>query len=196
MFDQRDRSQFLNFAGLIEGSLALAALGVGWLLEINPLEHFSWDWLAVGWGLLGAVPTLLVFYLAYRFPIGELCKIRDFLSRELAPSLSILRWYDLILMALLAGVSEELLFRGLLQPWIGGLSCNVLFGVVHWITPLYAVLAFVTGSYLSWAMTFTEPDNLLTPIVIHATHDYLAFLVIVSIHNRTTAIPPASEIVD
>ncbi len=196
MFDPRNRSQFLNFAGLFEGGLALAAVGVGRLLEINPFENVLWSWQAVGWGLLGAVPTFLVFYLTYRFPIGELRKIRDFLSQELAPSLSILRWYDLILMSLLAGVAEELLFRGVLQPWIGELWCNVLFGVVHWITPLYALLAFVIGSYLSWTMTVTEPQNLLTPIVIHAVHDYLAFLMIVAMHRRTNAVPPASENAD
>jgi uncharacterized protein len=196
MFDPRDRSQFLNFAGLFEGGLALAALAVGWLVEINPLEHLSWSWRAVGWGVLGTVPTFAVFYLSYRFPVGELRRIREFLSRELAPSLSVLRWYDLILMSVLAGVSEELLFRGLLQPWIGQPWCNVLFGIVHWITPLYALLAFAIGSYLSWTMTVTEPQNLLTPIVTHALHDYLAFLMIVATYRRETVAPSASENAD
>ena len=193
MFDPQDRNQFLNFAGLFEGGLALLALSVGWLLDINPLEHLAWDWRAVGWGVVATVPTFLLFYLSYRFPIGELRKIRDFLSRELAPSLSALRWYDLILMSLLAGVSEELLFRGLLQPWLGQPWCNVLFGLVHWITPLYAALAFAIGSFLSWTMTITEPQNLLTPIITHALHDYLAFLMIVAIYRRETTPPAASE---
>lgn len=196
MFDPRDRSQFLNFAGLFEGGLALAALGVGWLVEINPLEHLVWDWWAIVWGTIGAIPTFLMFYLSYRFPISELRKIRNFLSRELAPSLSALRWYDLILMSILAGASEELLFRGLLQPWIGQPWCNILFGAVHWITPLYALLAFAIGSYLSWTMTVTEPHNLLTPIVAHAVHDYLAFLVIVATYRRETVVVPPSENAD
>lgn len=196
MFDPRNRNQFLNFAGLFEGGLALAALSVGWLVEINPLEHLSWSLAAVGWGVLGAVPTFLVFYLTYRFPVGELRRIREFLARELAPSLSVLRWYDLILMSILAGVSEELLFRGLLQPWIGSLWSNLLFGAVHWITPLYALIAFAIGSYLSWTMSITDPHNLLTPIVTHAVHDYWAFLMIVAIHRRETTTPPAPENAD
>ena len=193
MFDPQDRSQFLNFAGLFEGGLALAALGVGWLLEINPLEHLAWDWRAVGWGVACTVPTFILFYVSYRFPVGELRRIREFLTRELAPSLSGLHWYDLILLSVLAGVSEELLFRGLLQPWIGQPWCNLLFGVVHWITPLYALLAFVIGGYLSWTMTVTDPQNLLTPIITHALHDYLAFLMIVAAYRRETAVPHASE---
>lgn len=193
MFDPQNRSQFLNFAGLFEGGLALAALGVGWLLSINPLEHLAWDWRAVGWGVLSTIPTFALFYLSYRYPVGELRKIREFLTRELAPSLSVLRWHDLILLSVLAGVAEELLFRGLLQPWIGQPWCNLLFGVVHWITPLYALLAFAIGSYLSWTMTVTDPQNLLTPIITHALHDYLAFLMIVATYRREAAVPPTSE---
>ena len=193
MFDPRDRNQFLNFAGLFEGGLALLALGIGWLIAINPLEHLSWSWLAVGCGVLGAVPTFLLFYVTYRYPIGPLWQIRNFLAQELAPSLATLRWYDLILMSILAGVSEELLFRGLLQSWLGELWGNLLFGLVHWITPLYALLAFVIGYFLSWTMTVTEPHNLLTPIVTHAVHDYLAFLMVVAIHRRETMRPVASQ---
>lgn len=196
MFDPRNRNQFLNFAGLFEGGLAILALAVGWLVEVDPLKHLTWDWRAVGWGVLGAVPTFLFFALTYRVPVGELRKIRDFLGRELAPSLSVLRWYDLILMSILAGVSEELLFRGLLQPWIGVLWSNVLFGLVHWITPLYALIAFVIGSYLSWTMSVTDPQNLLTPIVTHAVHDYWAFLMIVAIYRRENTPPAASENTD
>ena len=193
MFNPQERSQFLNFAGLIEGGLVLAALSIGWCVSINPVEHLSWDWHALGWGVLATVPTFAIFWLTYRYPIGSLRKIREFLSRELAPSLSNLYWYDLILLSILAGVSEELLFRGLLQPWIGR-ACNsawagqflsnLVFGVVHWVTPLYALLACVIGNYLSWLVTLTEPNNLLTPMVTHTIHDYLAFLVIVAEYRR------------
>lgn len=184
MSDSRTRSQFLNFAGLFEGSLALLALGVGWLIGIDPVSKLSWSWQAVGWGVLGAIPTFALFYVTYCYPVGQLRKIRDFLSRELGPSLASLRWYDLILLSVLAGVSEELLFRGLLQPWLGPTWSNILFGAVHWITPLYALFAFVIGYYLSWLMAVIEPTNLLTPIVTHAVHDYLAFLMVVAIHRR------------
>lgn len=193
MLNPEDRSQFLNFAGLVEGGLALAALGIGWCVSINPVEQLSWDWLAFAWGVLATLPTFALFWLTYRVPVGSLRKIREFLTRELAPSLSNLRWYDLVLLSILAGVAEELLFRGLLQPWIGR-ACdsagagqfvsNLLFGVVHWVTPLYALLACVIGNYLSWLMTVTQPNNLLTPIVTHALHDYLAFLVIVAEYRR------------
>jgi membrane protease YdiL (CAAX protease family) len=189
MINPQERNQFLNFAGLIEGGLALAALSIGWCVSINPVEHLFWDWLAFVWGVLATIPTFAIFWLTYCYPVGSLRKIREFLTRELAPSLSNLFWYDLVLLSILAGVSEELLFRGLLQPWIGR-AChssgagqflsNLVFGVVHWVTPVYALLACVIGNYLSWLMTLNKPNNLLTPIVTHTIHDYLAFLVIVA----------------
>jgi membrane protease YdiL (CAAX protease family) len=202
MLNPQDRSQFLNFAGLIEGGLALGAIGLGWCVSINPIEHLFWSWTALGCGVLAAVPTFAVFWLTYHHPAGSLRKIRDFLARELAPSLSNLLWYDLILLALLAGVAEELLFRGLLQPWwaracdsaaAGQFLSNLIFGLVHWVTPLYALLAFAIGHYLSWLMTWTQPSNLLTPIVTHALHDYLAFLVIVSEYRRRQSPPPTAS---
>lgn len=199
MFNPQERSQFLNFAGLVEGGLALAAISIGWTVSISPVEHLSWDWRAFGLGIVAAAPTFAIFWLTYRFPVGSLRRIRDFLARELAPSLANLYWYDLILLSVLAGVAEELLFRGLLQPWIaracesaeaGQFLSNLLFGVVHWVTPLYALLACVIGNYLSWLMTLTEPTNLLTPMVTHAVHDYLAFLVIVAEYRRRASAPP------
>ncbi len=195
MFNPDDRNQFLNFAGLVEGGLALLALGLGWLVSINPVDNdvtkLTWDARALGCGLLGALPLFLLFVLVDRFPVGPFRRIRNFLATELAPSLENLKWFDLILMALLAGVAEELLFRGLLEPWIGRLWSNVIFGMAHLVTPTYGLLTFVVGFYLSWLMTVTTPTvpsnlphNLLIPIVTHAVHDYLAFLVIVSRHRR------------
>jgi membrane protease YdiL (CAAX protease family) len=191
-----DRNQFLNFAGVVEGGLALIALAVGWLVSIDPVAHLAWDWRGFIWGSVAALPTFGLFLLTYRLPFGPLRKIRTFLSRELAPSLASLRWFDLILLAILAGVSEELLFRGLLQSWIGILWANILFGLVHWITPWYAVLAFGIGCYLSWLMSVTEPHSLLTPMVTHALHDYLAFLVIVDIYRRETTPQPVDSDTD
>ena len=204
MFDPQDRNQFLNFAGVFEGGLALLALGLGWLVSINPVEHLFWDWRALVWGVLGAGPLFALFVAVYLWPIGPFRTIRGFLSRELAPSLANLTWYDLILMALLAGVAEELLFRGLLEPWIGRPWSNVLFGLAHIVTPTYGLLTFLVGLYLSWLMTMGDlswlivvPDapspNLLAPIVTHAVHDYLAFLMIVWLHGREHPQPEIAE---
>lgn len=186
MFDPQNRNQFLNFAGMFEGGLALIAIGLGWVVGINPVKDLYADWWGMVCGILGAVPLFAFFVVVYRWPIGPFREMREFLHRELAPSLAQLTWYDLILMALLAGVSEELLFRGLLSPWITVFWSCVLFGLAHWVTPTYGVLTFLVGYYFQWLLTVanTQSPNLLTPIVTHAVYDYLAFLVVVRIFRR------------
>ncbi len=198
MFDPQDRHQFLNFAGLFEGGLVVLAVGLGWALSISPVEHLHADWRALTFGLLGAIPLFVFFVVVYRWPFGPFHEMRRFLSRELAPSLAALTWYDLILLALLAGVAEELLFRGLLEPWISRFWSNLLFGLAHLVTPTYGLLTFIVGYYLSWLMTVADAETpqLLTPIVTHAVHDYLAFLVIVWLYRRDVSVPltePSNE---
>ena len=62
------------------------------------------------------------------------------------------------IIALLAGVGEEMLFRGVLQgtisrwirPEIGLVAASALFGLAHLITLMYALAASLMGIYLGW----------------------------------------------
>jgi membrane protease YdiL (CAAX protease family) len=93
-------------------------------------------------------------------------------------------WTDLFILAAIAGISEEILFRGVIQPWMesswglntGLIGSSMLFGLVHAITPLYAVLAALVSIYLGLALDYGGERNLLTPIIIHGLYDFLAFL--------------------
>lgn len=84
-----------------------------------------------------------------------------------------LLWPDLIWLGLLPGLSEELLFRGLMLPALGlnlvGVAMSsLLFGVLHlsgsnqWP---YVVWATTVGLLLGY--TAVETDNLLVPIIAH-----------------------------
>jgi membrane protease YdiL (CAAX protease family) len=53
---------------------------------------------------------------------------------------------------------------------------NVIFGLAHFVTPTYALLAGILGGYLGWL--FTVSGNLLAPIIAHGLYDFLAFLVV------------------
>jgi len=71
-----------------------------------------------------------------------------------------------------------------LQPWLesywgalGGLiGSNIVFGLVHAITPLYLVLATVVGIYLGLVLDYGGERALLTPVLIHWLYDFLAFM--------------------
>jgi len=188
----RDRGQFLNLSGLFEGGLIVVALAVGWLFDVNPVESLTFDWAALLWGFLAAIPIFGLFLLFHRFPLGPMAPIKRFLIEMLGPMLSVCRWFDLVLLALLAGLAEEVLFRGLLQPWMerswgataGLAGSNVLFGLAHLITPLYAVVAGLIGLYLGFLLDAIGERNLLVPVVTHAVYDYLAFLVVLRAYRQ------------
>ncbi|MFQ5732102.1 MAG: lysostaphin resistance A-like protein [Planctomycetaceae bacterium] len=184
MLDFQSRERFLNIAGLFEGGLVFVALGLGWIVAVDPLLHLRLAWGDVVWGMLGGLFLFGIAMLGDSFAVSGFSRIKQLLVDTLGRPLALCRWYDLILLAVLAGFSEELLFRGVLQPWIerylgriGGLVLsNVAFGLAHAVTPLYAVLAGLVGGFLGWMMDATGERRLLVPMLTHGLYDYLAFL--------------------
>jgi len=182
-----DRSQLLKLAFYFEGGLAGLALLLGWITDVQPLASMQLTAAAIGAGIVGTTPLFLLFLLFFRYPVGALQPIKRTLIDILGPLLSACRPHELLLLATLAGLSEEMLFRGFLQSWIelkagtaaGLLGSNLLFGLAHMVTPLYALLAGLVGIYLGLLFDVGEQRNLLTPVIIHALYDYLAFLVVV-----------------
>jgi membrane protease YdiL (CAAX protease family) len=161
---------------LVEGGLTVAALALAWLLEVDlagRLRGTAAGWL---WGVVGTLPLLLLFHISMRSLWRPLAEIRTFLETALGPALASASHLTLIVIALLAGVCEELLFRGVLQPLLGLVWTSLLFGLLHAVTVPYAVIAAVLGMYLGWQMEAT--GDLVTPIVTHTLYDWLAFLVL------------------
>lgn len=198
MVDLSDRGQFLNLSGLFEGGLIVVAFALGWIFDVNPVEHLAFTWPAVLWGFAAALPMFGLFVLAHRFSFGPMRRIRQFLIEMLGPSLAACRWYDLILLAGLAGITEEVLFRGLLQMWIeravdsptaGLVAASILFGLAHLITPFYALFAGAMGLYLGYLLDASGQRNLLIPVITHAVYDYLAFLIVLRTYHHQQVQP-------
>jgi uncharacterized protein len=100
---------------------------------------------------------------------------------------------DLIWLGLLPGMSEELLFRGVMLPAIGlnttgVLATSLLFGVLHlsgrqqWP---YVVWASVVGLLLGFSAVAT--GNLLVPIVAHIVTNLLSSYLWKLGHRRVEA---------
>lgn len=86
-------------------------------------------------------------------------------------------WPDLIWLGLLPGLSEELLFRGVLLPalglnWSGLLVSSLCFGILHFSGWPYVVWATLVGLMLGFSAMAT--GNLLVPIVAHIVTNLLA----------------------
>ena len=89
-------------------------------------------------------------------------------------------WPDLIWLGLLPGLSEELLFRGVMLPALGlnvaaVIASSLLFGVLHlsgtqqWP---YMIWATVVGGVLGFSAIAT--GNLLVPIVAHIVTNFVS----------------------
>ncbi len=181
-----DPEFFFRIACSFESSLVIVALIFGWFADINPFAslHFSEDELAEG--IIATLPLILLFYLIQQLPFPAIKKIRELLISTLGPSLNKQHWTDLLILAVVIGFSEEVLFRGFLQPWLentwnpvtGLVISNLFFALVHAVTPLYAFLAFLIGLYLGIFLEIEGEPKLLIPIIIHSLYDYIAFLIV------------------
>lgn len=185
MTPSMDKRQFLTMAVLVEGGLIVLAVALAWWLKIPLHPWLRWNGNAVVWGVFATVPLCVIFVAAYLRPMGSYRRIKDFLLESLGPSLAACRWYELLLVAALAGIGEELLFRGTLQMWLerwdpitGLLVSNVVFALCHAITFTYAVLAFVMGIYLGLLLDAPPEQSLLAPIITHGLYDFFAFCVL------------------
>jgi uncharacterized protein len=184
--------RFFKSACLFESALILVAVVLGWMADINPFAALHFSETAIFYGVLGTVPLYLLFLALQQMTAESVVSIRRLLLETLAPGMARCNWADLLILAAIAGVSEEVLFRGVLQPWLekglgmawGLIASNLLFGLVHAITPLYAVLATLVGIYLGLALDYGGERNLLTPIFIHGLYDFLAFLAIMKSYKQ------------
>ena len=185
-------------AVVFEGGLGLVALALGWLLGYPALETLDGTLPAAALGAAAALPMLVLLWASVRLPVWPFADILRVVDKLLAPLFENCRLVDLAVIAALAGLGEEMLFRGVIQPlaagWVDGPSGTLLFGLVHPITFSYVLLAGLMGLYLGWLQIATE--NLLVPIMAHAVYDFLALAYLVRIRHRgrRTAIDmPAAE---
>lgn len=162
----------------LEAILVPLALGLGWLIGIDPLADITWTSASLILGLAAALPPLaIVLLLDWLRPAlwrGMIHTVDDLLI----PALRKWSWGHLLLVSLLAGLGEELLFRAVmlsgLRPWTGLYTAvalsSLIFGAVHAITRLYVVYATLMGLYL--AVVWLATDNLAIAILAHAAYDF------------------------
>jgi membrane protease YdiL (CAAX protease family) len=174
-----------------EAALLLLALGLGRLSGVPAFASLRLDRAGLVAGLAATLPLLaaLAWCLRTRWaPIAELMRLVD---EWVAPLFRGSGVAGLALLALLAGVAEEALFRGVLQPglsarlphWAALVLASGVFGALHWITATYAILAALAGAWFGLLLLLS--GNLLVPIVAHAVYDLVALVVL----SRSSARP-------
>jgi membrane protease YdiL (CAAX protease family) len=171
-------------AVIVEGGLALVALFFAWLFRVSLRDMFPTFGKplasAIVRGVLATLPMLVIFWLLVNsnWPMmRQLQEQVEWLISEMFPNGGIGQF---AMVAVLAGVGEELLFRGALQttlgnwttPVIGLVITSLLFGAAHALSKLYFLFAVAVGGFLGW-MTLKYND-LVAPMVAHGVYDFLA----------------------
>ncbi len=176
------RRALLLLAVLFEGSLAVLAWAVGWLTEQLPWRDVAWNARDLALGMAATLPLLAGFVLCVSLPWRPLARIRRVCDELIRPLFAAGTVLDLAVISLVAGVAEEFLFRGVLQPALG-----------NWLgawPPTYGALATLVGIYLGWVYLAT--GNLLPAMVAHGLYDFVALCYIVRGLTGRSSTPPGS----
>ena len=128
------------------------------------LEPFSRELASATTGVLFAVCVILFTRVAVRRANWARRLHRDLrpVAQQLSPSL-------ILLLALLSGLGEELLFRSFLVPWIGIVPQAIIFGLFHQVPGksrwVWVVWAGMAG--LVFGVIYEQFGSLSGPVLSH-----------------------------
>lgn len=158
-------------------AIVLLAIAKAWLhLSRVTLLPVTFSAISLGWGLgVGLIITIASFIL-YRIWPAYSRSADIYLKLVLSPLL----WPDLIWLGLLPGLSEELLFRGVMLSDLGLtplalVVSSIAFGVLHFSGSQqwpYVIWAIIVGFLLGYSAIAT--GNLLVPIIAHVLTNFMS----------------------
>jgi membrane protease YdiL (CAAX protease family) len=171
------RLQLLILAIIAEGFILVLALVLAAIFHID--MHWSTQNFFAGLpaGIAGTIGPLLFFMLSLSKkvdPIPVIGSLRQTVIKDVKKLFDNSGLADIALISLLAGIAEEMLFRGVIQAAIGMIGASILFGLAHFITRAYMVIALCMGLYLGFFFEIT--GNLFVPIQIHVFYDFGALI--------------------
>ncbi len=177
------RRAFLVTATL-EGALGVLAVVLAHATDVRLLgdtSHAGRDALV---GVALALPLLAGLLALRRSRLGPFVRLRTIVDERIRPLFAACTWDEIVALACAAGIGEELLFRGFLQPWLARsfgaavaiVVTSAVFGALHALTRTYAILAALVAALLGVAQLAT--GGVVAPAVAHAVYDAAAFAVI------------------
>jgi membrane protease YdiL (CAAX protease family) len=163
---------------LFEGSLLPLAGILAWLLDLPLL--LTPGLRSIGLGILATLPMWWLLRWSRGLDLKSLRELFEWVEHNLLPLFKGATTWQLAAIAVLAGLGEEMLFRGVIQqalqqwlgPWTGLLLASLVFGAAHWVSRTYMVFACLMGLYLGSLYWLSE--DLLLVAIVHALYDFLA----------------------
>lgn len=170
----------MTAAVLFEGGLVPVALVLGVLAGVEPWRDFGFSPALPLWAVVATAPLVAALAACAAAPT-DWFRETERLVRPLVEVLFRGRgWLAVVGVSALAGLGEELLFRGVVQSWLGRglgewaglLVAAAIFGLAHALSRAYFVMATVMGLYLG--ALYQSTGNLLLPALVHALYDGIA----------------------
>jgi uncharacterized protein len=187
-----------------EFGLGALAIVLALIFGLRPWLDLHFGPAALLWSVLATLPLLAGLWLTEGARARWVLELKDFMRRVVVPWFARMRWWGLALVALSAGIGEELLFRGVIQAGLTGplgplpalLIASLLFGLVHAMSRAYFLITFLAGIYLG--LLYLWSGNLLIPIIVHFLYDWAALQYYVSryggkINTETTEDTESTE---
>lgn len=174
------RQRPLTGAVIFQGALIPLALVLALVFGLSPWNELRISFNALLIACLATLPPLALAWWLSRWSYRWVSDLAERVQDILAILFRGAGQGAVIIVSLLAGFGEELLFRGVLQAgleaWLGAtaglLLASLVFGLVHAITPAYFILATLMGLYLGLLYQLT--GNLLIACLVHALYDWAA----------------------
>ncbi len=158
-------------------AIVLLAIAKAWLhLSDVTLLPVSLTWMSLGWGFAVGFVITIASFIMYRIWPAYSRSANTYLKLVLSPLL----WPDLIWLGLLPGLSEELLFRGVMLSDLGLtplalVVSSIAFGVLHFSGSQqwpYVIWASIVGLILGYSAIAT--GNLFVPIIAHILTNFMS----------------------
>lgn len=195
--DARHRAgRFTAVAVSVELGALVLALALGRLTDTSVRSLLQPGVRETLLAIPATLPLLAGLWLVSRSAWPPFRRLVTEVEEHLLPLFAGCSWGQLALVAAAAGIGEEALFRGVLlavasAPFgvpLAVAATSVVFGLVHLVTPTYAVLAGLVGAYLGWLAVAT--GGVWAPAVTHGLYDFVALAVLLR-GSRHSLPPPA-----
>jgi len=152
--------------------------------------------------LIGSALGILLFlgiWLLMRKLANYFLELTD-ISRQLNVFFRNFSYPQIIVISVVAGVGEELLFRGVIQNylvyltnlWLGIVLAALIFGVLHYLNRSYVVFATLIGVMIGYLYHHT--NDLYLVMSLHAVYDFCAFTAIIKFPTWFGIAPYDSEL--
>ncbi|MDO6748374.1 CPBP family intramembrane glutamic endopeptidase [Gilvimarinus sp. 1_MG-2023] len=138
---------------------------------------------AWAWGIIGALLTYVALASGLRFWPYLQRKLTGHIQqlRQLFMPLTVLQF---ALMATLAGLGEELLFRVLLQSWLDSwmpislaiIFSSLIFAAMHWLSLTYFILTLIMS--IAFGLVYHATQSYVLVATWHGLYDFIALVVL------------------